>query len=116
MDNSASISVKRTGDYELLSVSDLVCEGNIAEGHRLFKVSEIERPGVSIPKVKQEGVCEGEAAFANVEFSGASPFSFEWTEGGRVNLEKIDGKSFRLPLPTRPGTHEIKVYRRWFNG
>lgn len=117
-ENLGSIPVNMAGKYELASVSDSVCSGSVVDSHKKFEIVEIQRPSVSIParEKSREAVCEGSAAFASLEFTGSSPFSFEYqvsSDHGRDigSMEKIDGDSFRLPLPSTPGTHIMHITR-----
>lgn len=80
---NSELRIDRAGTYEIVSVRDSVCNGQVDDGTNKFIVSWIDRPQLRIsdsPTVEKAGttyrkseVCEGDEDYLDVAFSGKSP-------------------------------------------
>lgn len=84
------LTVYAPGVYELLSVRDNSCPGEVKDNAATFDVSWITRPGISIPdssatmldakKYKKEDVCQGDVDHLKVSLSGNPPYSLRYDQ------------------------------------
>ncbi|KAG1471634.1 hypothetical protein G6F56_002012 [Rhizopus delemar] len=120
-DPNAQINVKDKGHYELLSVRDAVCVGEIVGPH--YEVKWIDRPSITIPSeeaklagpiYERRAVCQGEHDSIDVLFSGRGPFFCSYDEERRLpnkkSFERIGTQEIttgvnraHLPLKTKEG-------------
>ncbi|EMD00253.1 hypothetical protein BAUCODRAFT_84004 [Baudoinia panamericana UAMH 10762] len=84
------IKVSAAGIYELLSVKDASCPGQVDDQANTFEIKTVPRPEVRVPedqvaahsgnKLVKTEVCEGEDDAIEVLFKGSPPFSLYYVE------------------------------------
>jgi nucleoporin POM152 len=84
---NSELRIDRAGTYEIVSVHDSVCNGQVEDGANKFTVSWIDRPQLRIsdsPTVDKIGanyrkseVCEGDEDYLDIAFSGKFPIFTE---------------------------------------
>ncbi|KAI7906649.1 uncharacterized protein BX663DRAFT_483356 [Cokeromyces recurvatus] len=123
-DPNASVTVHKPGHYELLTVEDAICKGDVVPSH--YAVQWIDKPTISVPKdqgaveishhhFERRAVCQGTNDAIDIEFDGQGPFYCSYTEyrgAGRsfyaVKQEEIatGNRRYRFPLKTSdPGKY-----------
>lgn len=123
-DPNASIQVKSTGHYELISVEDSICKGDVLKPQYLVEL--LDKPTISVEKddvielapgvYERPAVCQGVSDGLGIKFTGLGPFSFSYKEShsasGHFRLldqEEITSGTNRVRLPLK--THEAGKYR-----
>ncbi|KAI9476070.1 MAG: hypothetical protein EXX96DRAFT_527054 [Benjaminiella poitrasii] len=122
-DPNASVKVHKAGHYELLSVEDAICKGDVVPER--YAVQWIDKPTVSIVEdqvvqitdhqYERRAICQGTNDAVDIEFAGQGPFYCSYTEyrgAGRsfyaIGQEEIatGNRRYRLPLKTsEPGKY-----------
>ncbi|CAA22435.1 nucleoporin, transmembrane ring glycoprotein subunit Pom152 [Schizosaccharomyces pombe] len=84
-DPNSYLTVRKSGTYTLLSVSDSSCPGTIQNVEQKYQVEWLPRPFLSIPSLEssvkgktryyeQNAVCAGDSSAFEVQLSGSGPF------------------------------------------
>jgi nucleoporin POM152 len=120
-DPNAEVQVKQVGHYELLSVEDSICKGDVLEPQ--FLIQWIDKPTIAIAEgqaitmgegtYERAAVCQGTSDSIDVEFTGRGPFFCSYKEyrgsvGARHGFQLLGQEEIstglqrvRLPLKTR---------------
>lgn len=126
---NAEIEVNHVGHYELLSVDDAICKGDVLEPQYLVKW--LDKPTLSIPEdqaldlgrnsFERADVCQYASDSIDIEFNGSGPFYCLYKEyrasisGGRshyLGQDEITAGNKRVQLPLK--TREAGKYRYIF--
>ncbi|KAI7879844.1 uncharacterized protein EV154DRAFT_450858 [Mucor mucedo] len=119
-DPNASIQVRSTGHYELISVEDAICKGDVFQPQYLVEL--LDKPTISVDKeevielapgvYERPAVCQGVSDGLGIELRGLGPFFFSYKEShsasghrdfrllGHEEITSSNGR-MRLPLKTR---------------
>ncbi|ORY99344.1 hypothetical protein BCR43DRAFT_489127 [Syncephalastrum racemosum] len=129
-DPNAHVRVKDVGEYELLSVKDAICEGDVLPPHYFLRW--IDKPTLSFPEnqvsvqkpdvYERAAVCEGVSDAVDVLFSGQGPFHstydiYHGRSQGKastfVSSEDISAglSKSRIALTTRSAGHYRYVFK-----
>lgn len=125
-DPNAFIQVKSTGHYELISVDDSICKGDVFEPQYLVEL--LDKPTISVDKeevvelapgvYERPAVCQGVSDGLGIELNGLGPFFFSYKEshstlGYRdfrlLGTEEVTTSNHRMRLPFK--TREAGKYR-----
>ncbi len=120
--SSRFIDVFGDGAYELVGVSDSICQGSVEKGKDQILVKSVAKPFMQLEDINQElikyDVCQGGQDSFQIELHGKAPFKVSYTkainqlddDSGTVDLsehsEVIDTFFIRLAVDSsKPGLH-----------
>ncbi|KAJ3261204.1 hypothetical protein HK103_006513 [Boothiomyces macroporosus] len=99
------------GTYELLSLSDSVCQGKI-EGTNRFQITNIPKPTIEIKKQIIEPKCQFEPNHFQLDLTGKPPFKIQYQTSYNKDpfLSVVELDYLRLETDTtRPGKQTFKI-------
>jgi nucleoporin POM152 len=88
-DQNGALKVSQKGRYELLSVSDATCTGDVDNTHNSFEIAWIPRPKVSsvdgsaldgTNTFAKNEVCQGDGDILELELSGSPPYNVRYEQ------------------------------------
>lgn len=120
------LPLHKAGRYQLISVTDRYCTGDITEGYESVKLSYIDRPTietVSDPrnkgedkKIVRQAICAGEEDVLGLQFHGKGPFKYRLQHSLAANSGKKElavKESYTnmgtLHMSSEPGQHLYQI-------
>ncbi|KAJ3271010.1 hypothetical protein HDV01_007160 [Terramyces sp. JEL0728] len=99
------------GTYELLSLSDSVCQGKV-DGTNRFQITNIPKPTIGFKKQVIEPKCQFESNHFQLDLTGKPPFKIQYQTNFNKDplLSVVELDYLRLETDTtRPGKQTFKI-------
>lgn len=111
------VDARYAGQYELISVRDVVCPGSVEESASTFTISQVARPKLSVAEsplmgkhentLVRKDVCENDEDALDIMFEGRPPFSLKYEE--HITLEQGQKSLMNKDMNVPQSTAQIKM-------
>ena len=111
------IDARYAGQYELISVRDVVCPGSVEESASIFTITQVSRPKLSVAEsplmekhentLVRKDVCENDEDALDIMFEGRPPFSLKYEE--HITLEQGQKSLMNKDMNVPQSTAQIKM-------